>query len=245
MKTPAYWGIAGFPITHSLTPRLFQIVGNYLGMTDVISISIEAENIKEFKEKIDQIEGDIWLSCTTPLKHSIHNNFAQDNENEVGSVNQLTRINGVWNTTNTDGIGFISACKSIGISPNKSILKLRGGGSTARSIAAAWAAEGGKIVTIHGKRELANGPWDDSIIISNEAKISIDLDNEIINLDVNNLDAEHQVSISYNENFSIDDFAIIMLAAQHLEAWGKFYAPEKKEELPSLSFLLEKLSIFK
>ena len=123
MKTPAYWWIAGFPITHSLTPRLFQIVGKYLGMTDVISISIEAENLEEFTTKIDQIEGDIWLSCTTPLKHSIYNNFALDNKNEVGSVNQLTRLNGEWNTANTDGIGFISACESVGISPNKSILK--------------------------------------------------------------------------------------------------------------------------
>ena len=69
MKTPAYWGIAGFPITHSLTPRLFQIVGKFLGITDVISVFIEAENIEEFTTKIDQIEGDIWLSCTTPLKH--------------------------------------------------------------------------------------------------------------------------------------------------------------------------------
>ena len=85
MKTPAYWGIAGFPITHSLTPRLFQIVGRYLGITDVISVFIEAENIEEFTTKIDQIEGDIWLSCTTPLKHSIYNNFTLDDENEVGS----------------------------------------------------------------------------------------------------------------------------------------------------------------
>ena len=29
MKTPAYWGIAGFPISHSLTPRLFEIVGEH------------------------------------------------------------------------------------------------------------------------------------------------------------------------------------------------------------------------
>jgi len=178
VKTPAYWGIAGFPINHSLTPRLFEIVGKYLGITDVNSIFIEAENIEEFTTKIDQIEGDIWLSCTTPLKHSIHNNFAQNNENDVGSVNQLTRINGICNTSNTDGIGFISACKSIGISPNNSILKLRGGGSAARAIAASWAAEGGKIIAISGKRKLSKGPWDDAIVDSGEAIISVDLDYE-------------------------------------------------------------------
>ena len=242
MKTPAYWGIAGFPITHSLTPRLFQIVGKYLGMTDVISISIEAENIEEFTTKIDQIEGDIWLSCTTPLKHSIYNNFALDNNNEVGSVNQLTRLNGEWNTANTDGIGFISACESVGISPNKSILKLRGGGSAARAIAASWAAEGGKIIPISGKRKLTKGPWQDAIIDSGEAIISVDLDYEKDRDFSIDMESKNEVHISYNEEYKVDDFAIIMLVAQHLEAWRNFYLPNRKNDLPSLEKVLQELA---
>ena len=242
MKTPAYWGIAGFPITHSLTPRLFQIVGKYLGMTDVISISIEAENLEEFTTKIDQIEGDIWLSCTTPLKHSIYNNFALDNKNEVGSVNQLTRLNGEWNTANTDGIGFISACESVGISPNKSILKLRGGGSAARAIAASWAAEGGKIIPISGKRKLTKGPWQDAIIDSGEAIISVDLDYEKDRDFSIDMESKNEVHISYNEEYKVDDFAIIMLVAQHLEAWRNFYLPNRKNDLPSLEKVLQELA---
>ena len=242
MKTPAYWGIAGFPITHSLTPRLFQIVGKYLGMTDVISISIEAENIEEFTTKIDQIEGDIWLSCTTPLKHSRYNNFALDNKNEVGSVNQLTRLNGEWNTANTDGIGFISACESVGISPNKSILKLRGGGSAARAIAASWAAEGGKIIPISGKRKLTKGPWQDAIIDSGEAIISVDLDYEKDRDFSIDMESKNEVHISYNEEYKVDDFAIIMLVAQHLEAWRNFYLPNRKNDLPSLEKVLQELA---
>ena len=242
MKTPAYWGIAGFPITHSLTPRLFQIVGKYLGMTDVISISIEAENLEEFTTKIDQIEGDIWLSCTTPLKHSIYNNFALDNKNEVGSVNQLTRLNGEWNTANTDGIGFISACDSVGISPNKSILKLRGGGSAARAIAASWAAEGGKIIPISGKRKLTKGPWQDAIIDSGEAIISVDLDYEKDRDFSIDMESKNEVHISYNEEYKVDDFAIIMLVAQHLEAWRNFYLPNRKNDLPSLEKVLQELA---
>ena len=242
MKTPAYWGIAGFPITHSLTPRLFQIVGKYLGMTDVISISIEAENIEEFTTKIDQIEGDIWLSCTTPLKHSIYNNFALDNKNEVGSVNQLTRLNGEWNTANTDGIGFISACESVGISPNKSILKLRGGGSAARAIAASWAAEGGKIIPISGKRKLTKGPWQDAIIDSGEAIISVDLDYEKDRDFSIDMESKNEVHISYNEEYKVDDVAIIMLVAQHLEAWRNFYLPNRKNDLPSLEKVLQELA---
>lgn len=242
MKTPDYWGIAGFPITHSLTPRLFEIVGRYLGITDVTSVFIEAENIEEFTTKIEQIEGDIWLSCTTPLKHSIHNNFTLDNENEVGSVNQLTRLNGEWNTANTDGIGFISACESFGISPNKSILKLRGGGSAARAIAASWAAEGGKIIPISGKRKLTKGPWENAIVDSGEAIISVDLDYEKDRDFSIDMESKNKVHISYNEEYEVDDFAIIMLAAQHLEAWRNFYLPNRKNDLPSLEKVLQELA---
>ena len=240
MKTPAYWGITGFPVAHSLTPRLFEIVGKYLGMTDVISIFIEAETIEEFRKKIDQIEGDIWLSCTTPMKHSIHNNFALGNE--VKSINQLRRIDGVWNTANTDGIGFIIACKSIGISPNKSVLKLRGGGSAARSIAASWAAEGGKIIPVLGKRKLASGSWDDAIVDSGEAIISVDLDYDNNNQHSKNMNSKNEVYISYKEDYNIDDFAIIMLAAQHLEAWRNFYLPSRKNDLPRLEKILHELA---
>ena len=240
MKTPAYWGITGFPIAHSLTPKLFEIVGKCLGITDVISIFIEAETVEEFRKKIDQIEGDIWLSCTTPMKHSMHNNFALGNE--VKSINQLRRIDGVWNTANTDGIGFIIACKSIGISPNKSVLKLRGGGSAARSIAASWAAEGGKIIPVLGKRKLASGSWDDAIIDSGEAIISVDLDYENNSEYSINMDSKNEVNISYKEDYSIDDFAIIMLAAQHLEAWRNFYLPSRKNDLPRLEKILHELA---
>jgi len=55
------------------------------------------------------------------------------------------------------------------------------------------------------------------------------------------LEAQIQVSISYNENSSKDDFAVIMVAAQHLEAWGSLFAPSRKEYLPRLEEVLSLL----
>ena len=57
------------------------------------------------------------------------------------------------------------------------------------------------------------------------------------------MEAEYQVSISYDKDTSSDDFATIMVAAQHLEAWKTLYSPDRKNDLPSLSLLLEKLAI--
>jgi hypothetical protein len=47
--------------------------------------------------------------------------------------------------------------------------------------------------------------------------------------------------ISYNENYNNDDFAIIMLVAQHLEAWKILFDDEFGEKLPSIEQILSKL----
>ena len=45
---PDYWGIAGYPISHSLTPRLFAEVGEHLGMSGAQQVFLEADGIDEF-----------------------------------------------------------------------------------------------------------------------------------------------------------------------------------------------------
>jgi hypothetical protein len=50
-----------------------------------------------------------------------------------------------------------------------------------------------------------------------------------------------QVSISYNESSSKEDFAIIMLAAQHLEAWHSLFAPKDWKSIPDLEDVLAHL----
>ena len=241
MKTPAYWGISGFPISHSLTPRLFNIVGNALEIDEVKNVFLEANNSEEFKRNIEQLDGDLWISITSPLKHIVGELLGISNQEEINSINQLMRTNGIWYGINTDGYGFIEAAKYIGINPSKSILKIRGGGSTARSIAAAWSDSGGEIIPVNGRRKLVSGPWDISIIESGEADISVDLDTNPGGDDSRMIKERKNVSISYNEYSKIDDFAVIMLAAQHLEAWKRFFLYENIEELPPLSYILERL----
>ena len=55
------------------------------------------------------------------------------------------------------------------------------------------------------------------------------------------MEANLQVSISYGDGAGTDEFAVIMVVAQHLEAWKLLFAPEESERLPSLSLLLELL----
>ena len=241
MKTPAYWGIAGFPIAHSLTPRLFKIVGEYVGLSGSQCVFIEADSIDEFLNNIEHLEGDIWISCTAPLKHSPQERLGVSGPEGVNAINQLRRSNGEWSGTSTDGLGFVAACRHIGVEPKGTILKMRGGGSAARSIASAWSSEGGLILPIEGRRRLVEGPWDDAIVEEGSAAIAIDLDAIAGGGDSVDLNADRQVSISYGEEWKIDDFAVIMVAAQHLEAWKKLFAPEIMDKLPKISQVLDQL----
>ena len=241
MHAPAYWGIAGSPISHSLTPRLFSIVGESMGMGQAEQIFIEASGIEDFESQASILEGELWLSCTAPLKHSPQSRLGVRGPDGVNAINQLMRSNGRWEGTSTDGAGFVSACRHIGVEPSESILRMRGGGSAARSIAAAWSLEGGSIVPEEGRRKLVEGPWQPSILESGNADISIDLDAAPAGGESMELEGQIQVSISYNEDSSKEDFAVIMVAAQHLEAWGSLFAPSRKELLPRLDELLSLL----
>ena len=240
MNGPAYWGIAGYPISHSLTPRLFELVGAKLGLT-AQSVYIEADSMDEFEKNLNNLQGDIWLSCTAPLKHSPQARLAVSGPEGVNAINQLKLQNGKWTGTSTDGVGFVAACRHIGVEPNGSILRMRGGGSAARAIAAAWAAEGGLIIPVEGRRPLISGPWDSAIISDGEADLAIDLDAAAGGGESAELSAKRQVSISYGEEASKNDFAVIMVAAQHLEAWKRIFAPERIEEIPSLDYVLNQL----
>ena len=240
MNGPAYWGIAGYPISHSLTPRLFEIVGERLGLK-AQSVYLEADSMDEFEANLKNLQGDIWLSCTAPLKHSPQARLAVSGPEGVNAINQLKRTNGVWSGTSTDGVGFVAACRHIGVEPNGSILRMRGGGSAARAIAAAWVDEGGSIIPVEGRRALVGGPWDSAIISEGEADLAIDLDAAAGGGESTSLSAKKQVSISYGDDATTDDFAVIMVAAQHLEAWKRLFAPEIREEIPSLDDLLARL----
>ena len=242
MDNPDFWGVAGYPISHSLTPQLFEIVGATLGFGSVKTVFLEAGDADEFFERAEKLEGELWISCTSPLKNSVCKRLGFESGEGLQAVNQLVRIDGEWSASNSDGRGFIVACRHIGVEPSGSVLRIRGGGSTARSIVQSWSKEGGQIIPVKGRRALTGGPWDVSVVDDSvKADLSVDLDVEAGGGGSFPLPAGRQVSISYDEDWKIGDFAVIMVAAQHLEAWKKLFSPNKIDQLPSLVELLELL----
>ena len=210
-------------------------------MRTVQKVFLEARNIDEFKKHLEGLDGDVWLSCTAPLKHSPNDRLGISAPQGVNAINQLMRTGVEWSGTNTDGTGFILACRQIGIEPSGNILRIRGGGSAARAIAAAWATVGGLLIPEPGRRQLVSGPWDNAVVGGGEAALGVDLDAKPGGGGSTPLDANIQVSISYGDGAGTGEFAVIMVAAQHLEAWKALFAPERETSLPSLSALLDLL----
>ncbi len=239
MIMPEYWGIAGHPIKHSLTPKIFKIIGKHLGIVNPKMVFIDVENIEEFENKINMLEGNIWISITTPLKHAIGTLIDNSQDSGVNSINQIMRISDKIFGIDTDGDGFVNALRYFGISISGSKLKLKGGGSTARSIANSWSKEGGELIIIEGRRKLINGSWDKSIIKDTESDFFLDLDENPGSL-INKDSMQNKLSITYNKFSTENDFAIVMLVAQQLKAWEIFYKNEELN-LPSIKIVLNEL----
>jgi hypothetical protein len=138
-------------------------------------------------------------------------------------------------------MGFVSACRHIGVEPSVATLRIRGGGSAARSIAAAWSSEGGSIIPETGRRILSSGPWDGRILENGQANLAVDLDAPPAGGESADLEGDLQVTVSYAEGASNDEFAVIMLAAQHLHAWETLFAPSRRDDLPNLTEFLSRL----
>ena len=86
-----------------------------------------------------------------------------------------------------------------------------------------------------------SGPWDTRILETGHADIAVDLDAPPAGGESVELEGEIQVSVSYAEGASADEFAVMMLAAQHLHAWESLFTPSRRDDLPNLAEFLSLL----
>ena len=78
-----------------------------MGLDQAEQIFLEASSEEEFCTEVEMLEGDLRLSCTAPLKHSLYSKLGVQGPDGVNAVNQLIRSNGVWEGASTDGAGFV------------------------------------------------------------------------------------------------------------------------------------------
>ncbi|MEC8721788.1 MAG: hypothetical protein VXX50_05085 [Candidatus Thermoplasmatota archaeon] len=228
---------------------------------------VTALDLDEYPE-VESPFGDsplVWVSLTTPLKHGLTSRsgvISSDRSLEIASTNQVRWDGHHLVTGSTDGLGVVLVARSFGLFSNSTppLLILRGGGAAARSVAEAWAKEGGKIYSVTGRRPLdERGPWKTALLSSLDgsnlsSKLYIDFDSGLDG----NRDNQSPIQVDIHLTPSYNDLGSVypvqgstgtlhldgrwMLAAQHLIAWAIFIEPTRRKHLPSLPLLLHRLS---
>tara|TARA_B110000444_G_scaffold261492_1_gene314148 strand:- start:8669 stop:9709 length:1041 start_codon:yes stop_codon:yes gene_type:complete len=200
------------------------------------------------------LEQEVWLSLTSPLKHQLSSEAVSsiDDSMDIQAVNALRWDGQGWWCAGVDGLGVASIARYHGVViETGALLGLRGGGGAARATADAWLKAGGNIRLFPGKR-LLELPVD---VESDESgkilDFAVDFDGgsivpasfESCLLQLNpryqpmvgdfERRVEHMLSTPFDGRW--------MLAAQHLEAWSRLWAPQYADFLPSLGLLLTQL----
>ena len=120
------------------------------------------------------------MSLTSPLKHLIGDWDCVDDAHALLSVNALRLQGDQVRSAGTDGAGVLAVARLAGCGPNGgAILRMRGGGGAARSVAHAWVNAGGRVHLIEGRRPLAPALPESALAGSAEqAALGIDFDGE-------------------------------------------------------------------
>ncbi|MCS5534693.1 MAG: hypothetical protein NZ802_02450, partial [Candidatus Poseidoniales archaeon] len=212
-------------------------------------------------------ESESWISLASPLKHLLSSRsgvHSIDDSLENGAVNQLRWDGDHWFCAGTDGGGLVAIAKHFGfdfdaIGVESPLLCLVGGGGSARSCASAWAAAGGSIWSIDGRRPLdKRGSWVRHLIEGDEVaenvgkRLFIDFDMAPGKPEpTHSTDADLHLISSYNSQeigLAVEETesGILLdgrwlLAALHLDAWARLYCPEAAHLLPSLGLTMTRL----
>ena len=212
-------------------------------------------------------ENESWISLTSPLKHLLSSRSGVhpiDDCLENGAVNQLRWDGNNWFCAGTDGSGLVTLARHFGFNfeaegVENPLLCMVGGGGSARSCASAWAAAGGSIWSVGGRRSLGKrGSWFENVISGDDVagnvgmRLFIDFDIEPGVLDSNqSTDADLHLISTYNSQgigsvIEQNESGIRLdgrwlLAAQHLDAWARIFSPEAAHLLPGLGLTMTRL----
>jgi len=240
LPSPPDWDLVGSPLgkfrANTLLDRAVNVSMDYLEGDSRLPDATLAKT-ESTSQRFDDDE--VWLSLTSPLKHQLSAAAVKcvDNAMEIRSVNTL-RWDGIsWWAASSDGPGMCMVANAFGYD-FENVLGITGGGGTARSVAAAWSANGGKVKQVGGKRLLDDdGPWN---LCDEEPKFCINFDDDGGDLSVRyqKMEGDFESRIDY---LSKNADGRWLLCAQHLHSWANLWAPKYSEHLPSLSLLLTRL----
>jgi 3-dehydroquinate dehydratase/shikimate dehydrogenase len=160
-KSTKVYGVIGFPLASSGSPRFFNTVFN-LENTDAVFVPFPTDSISDFMDLAEEL-GVSGLSVTVPYNESVLSWLTEESNavKSIGACNSVSRFVRGWQGINTDALGFSDSLLAF---LGKKNLKHRritvlGAGGAARAALAEIYRLGGKALvlnrTIRRARELA------------------------------------------------------------------------------------------
>jgi 3-dehydroquinate dehydratase/shikimate dehydrogenase len=144
----ALYGIAGRPVSHSLSPAMHNAAFESLGI-DAAYVPLAAADVDDLFDGI-RVLGIEGASVTAPFKLGVMTRVATLDTDAAltGAVNTLVQDTGGWRGCNTDVEGFRAGCAGLELAGQR--VAVLGTGGAARSVALA-ARRAGAAVTCYGR----------------------------------------------------------------------------------------------
>lgn len=146
----AVFGVAGRPVSHSLSPVLHNAAFDALGLAAVY-VPFEAADIDDLLETADAL-GVRGLSVTAPFKEDAlrYAATADAETRAIGAANTLVRTSDGWTASNTDVEGFLAPLRNLRCLRGTRVSVL-GAGGAARAVVTGLVREGAT-VRVHARR---------------------------------------------------------------------------------------------
>ncbi len=145
-------GVIGDPISHSLSPLLFNTAYAALGLDWLMTaFTVRAGETKAALEGMRSL-GLAGLSVTMPHKTEVAKLVDECTPvaAELGAVNSVRRSGRTLIGDNTDGAGFLEALgRAVGFDPARRRCMVVGAGGAARAVVVALAAAGADVVVVN------------------------------------------------------------------------------------------------
>lgn len=137
-------GVIGWPVEHSLSPRMQNAALQELGLNWVyVPYAVEPTALPAAVAGMRAL-GIVGLNVTVPHKEAVAGlvDEMDDTARMLGAVNTIVNRDGRLMGTNTDGAGFVRSLAEIGETARGRAVALLGAGGAARSVACAVMREG-------------------------------------------------------------------------------------------------------
>jgi shikimate dehydrogenase len=142
------YGVIGYPVKHSLSPRIFSILGNLLNQNiDYALLEVEPEKFSSFaKDSLTKFKG---CNVTIPYKEAIlpYLTNISDEGRAIGACNVINEGIGY----NTDYLGVIETFREHKISVKDNPALVYGAGGAAKGVIFALLQAGAKQVFVHNR----------------------------------------------------------------------------------------------